>query len=273
MIRNKALLWVFLTCIAIAMIVGVAAILLPRRFVNDELMATIMLSGVYSFGGMIMVVISRKMKWTSRAGSIAFAISYIVFLTVIWFERSLNGDYEELVYKTGFISLIIGIVAAHRLLIVPLRMGNSSGYICKHGSLIMSGLTAALFIFILLTKGFWGWNDEHRKIIWVGMLISAGTSIAAGAIAMFGPKPGDDEPGLLEGSIDIALVCPRCEKQIRTKSNHETRCENCRLKIRVEVEEPRCRCGYLLYQLESDTCPECGNSINPKDRWVTTVEG
>jgi rRNA maturation protein Nop10 len=35
----------------------------------------------------------------------------------------------------------------------------------------------------------------------------------------------------------------------------------------VEVEEPRCACGYLLYQLAGDTCPECGRAVAAEDRW------
>tara|TARA_R100000657_G_C4679308_1_gene126823 strand:- start:262 stop:1089 length:828 start_codon:yes stop_codon:yes gene_type:complete len=267
MVSKKVLLWLFLGCIAIAMLVGIAAILLPSRFVSDEVMATIMLSGVYSFGGMIMVVISRKMKRTTRVGAIGFGISFLVFVTMIWFDRSISGDREDLVYKIGFISLVVGFVAAHRLLIVPLRMVNTIGVVCKIGALVTAGLTGAMLILLLLTLGFWDWGSLHSKLIWVGMLLSAGTSIAAGAIAMFGPKPGDDEPGLLSGSIEVSLVCPRCSNQISAKSNQESRCEHCRLKVRVEVEEPRCRCGYLLYQLESDTCPECGRAIDPNDRW------
>lgn len=249
------------------MLVGIAAILLPSRFVNDELMATIMLSGVYSFAGMIMVVISRKMKLTTRLGYIAFGISFFVFVTMIWFDRSISGSSEEIIYKVGFISLIVGIVAAHRLLIAPLRMLNSIGFVCKHASLIVSALTAAVFIVMLLTMGFWDWDDVHRKLLWVGLLISAGTSIAAGAIAIFGPKPGDEEPGLLGGSIEVSLDCPRCQSRICARSNQDSRCGHCRLKVRVEVQEPRCECGYLLYQLESDTCPECGRPVDLDDRW------
>ena len=46
------------------------------------------------------------------------------------------------------------------------------------------------------------------------------------------------------------------------------KCGSCGLRIRITVEEPRCSCGYLLYRLEGDTCPECGREIPEQDRWA-----
>ncbi len=47
-------------------------------------------------------------------------------------------------------------------------------------------------------------------------------------------------------------------------------CKACGLRIEVRAEEPRCRqCGYLLYRLTSDTCPECGTPIH-RDAPATT---
>ena len=36
----------------------------------------------------------------------------------------------------------------------------------------------------------------------------------------------------------------------------------------IEFEEPRCDCGYLLYRLVGDTCPECGRAVPLSSRWV-----
>ncbi|MFG0251941.1 MAG: hypothetical protein ACF8NJ_03610, partial [Phycisphaerales bacterium JB038] len=49
-------------------------------------------------------------------------------------------------------------------------------------------------------------------------------------------------------------------------------CQSCGLRIYLEVEEPRCACGYLLYQLQGDRCPECGRLIPWKDRWAGREE-
>jgi DNA-directed RNA polymerase subunit RPC12/RpoP len=42
----------------------------------------------------------------------------------------------------------------------------------------------------------------------------------------------------------------------------DSKCGNCGLKFRIEIEEPRCaRCGYLLWQLTERRCPECGQTF------------
>ena len=74
----------------------------------------------------------------------------------------------------------------------------------------------------------------------------------------------------IEKRIEVDLTCPRCgvEQPIRTGS---AKCTGCGLRIRIDVEEPRCECGYLLYQLEGDVCPECGRSIEDQDRWAKST--
>jgi hypothetical protein len=57
---------------------------------------------------------------------------------------------------------------------------------------------------------------------------------------------------------EVELVCPRCTKR-QVVSAGDSKCQECGLKFRIDIEEPRCaRCGYLLWQLAERRCPECG---------------
>jgi len=68
------------------------------------------------------------------------------------------------------------------------------------------------------------------------------------------------------GRIQLDLHCPACgERQCRRVG--VGRCTRCRGILAVEIEEPRCECGYLLYQLTSPICPECGRAIPDDRRW------
>jgi hypothetical protein len=41
-----------------------------------------------------------------------------------------------------------------------------------------------------------------------------------------------------------------------------SQCTACGLKLRIEIEEPRCaKCDYLLWQLPQRRCPECGTAF------------
>jgi len=74
-----------------------------------------------------------------------------------------------------------------------------------------------------------------------------------------------------EASINraaLAIACPRCARIQRMRCPGGS-CEECGLVIRVDVDEPRCACGYLLFGIASDVCPECGRDIRGKS-WPAT---
>ena len=79
------------------------------------------------------------------------------------------------------------------------------------------------------------------------------------------------EARAMSASIRVTLGCPRCEQEL-TVPPGPARCRACGFTMTVEVEEPRCECGYLLYQLAGDTCPECGRAIPASERWVEADE-
>ncbi len=68
-------------------------------------------------------------------------------------------------------------------------------------------------------------------------------------------------------NVRVELVCPRC-RSTQSLLPGPRECTACGLRITIDVEEPRCACGYLLHQLVSEQCPECGRVVAERDRWA-----
>lgn len=270
MSQRQLVLLVFLVFVGLSMVAGAIAVLFPRTRMSDEILISLILIGLYALGVMLVMTFGRRMPWTRWGCALGLIVSLVFFLIGIWFERAMGWRWENTIYLSGAIALTIGSGLAHRLFIWPIKPRQFGGVILKWAAIVLAAITTGVVLYGFINEGFGYWGRIHIRIVGISSLLTAGTTIATVAIAIFGAKPGEDEPGLLDASPKVSITCPRCQSGIEARSNRESRCPSCRLKIRIEVEEPRCRCGYLLYELESDTCPECGKAVATDDRWVPT---
>ena len=78
---------------------------------------------------------------------------------------------------------------------------------------------------------------------------------------------GDTVPWRLK----VPITCPRCgfAQELEAGGGEASRCGRCRLRIAIEIDEPRCACGYALYRLTGTQCPECGREVPEQDRWLS----
>jgi len=269
-ITKRIILWTFLSCVALAMLTGIAAVVLPSGWVDDEVMITIILVGCYALGGLIVVVLGgtkgidgRRQRWTLWISTTALLISLGLFIAGIW----VGWRLDDQLFKWGAISITIGITFVHRLVVLPLKCNHFAFRINKLTALFTGALTGTLIAAAFLTQGFGSYDEIMFRILAISAIFTAGTTIAAGALAFFAPKPGEGEQSSYDTSFPVQIACPRCNTSIKAQANKDSRCHSCKLKVRVEIEEPRCTCGYLLYQLDSNTCPECGKAIPASEKW------
>jgi len=271
MAKKQMALWVLLALVGVSMLTGIAAVIMPNSLIDERVLISIMIIGMYSLGGLVVVASARKMRTTFRFCTGFMLLSMLLFVLLVWIDYRIDYEITDLLRKIGFGSLVISFVLAHRLLICPLSASYQLTRIAKRTAIITGWTTGILMILLTVFDSVVYNTSEFGelllRLLGISAILCAGSTIATGALVIFGPKPGDDEPGLLESSIVVSMTCPRCQSDIEAKSNRETRCGSCRLKVLVEIEEPRCKCGYLLYELESDTCPECGQLIPTDDRW------
>ena len=266
--KKNIILWVLLTIIALATAGGVFAALMPGRFINFNVVITAVIVGLHSLGILIFMGLSRgKHQRTLAVSSVSLIISMTIFLFEVWGRGLFHWRVHDTISNVGAIFLFFGIMLGHRLLIAPMQVSIFAAKLSQRTALISAVALFVISSFGLLTDGYGPYEDIAVRVILVCGLILVGSTIACAAFSVLGPRPEDDEPGVLTGGISVAITCPRCESHCSITSNRDERCPECKLKLHITVEEPRCSCGYLLYQLDSDVCPECGKTLDPEDRW------
>ncbi|MEE9130755.1 MAG: hypothetical protein V3T84_12110 [Phycisphaerales bacterium] len=109
-------------------------------------------------------------------------------------------------------------------------------------------------VYVGIVTAIWG------SLTVIGALI---VPMLARSLAKHRPQTAES----IATKVVLEFSCPRCraEQQLPTGL---VRCSECRFALLIEIQEPRCACGYLLYQLRGDTCPECGREVPQADRWV-----
>ena len=103
--------------------------------------------------------------------------------------------------------------------------------------------------------------------------IFAFCGLVVGAVVQRLLGRGEPERGrTIPWRLSMQATCPRCglAQPLTVGGGGEgSRCGRCRLRILVEIDEPRCACGYVLYKLSGDACPECGRPVPEEDRWMS----
>ncbi|MEM7229694.1 MAG: hypothetical protein AAF432_12855 [Planctomycetota bacterium] len=69
----------------------------------------------------------------------------------------------------------------------------------------------------------------------------------------------------------LSFPCPSCS-HLCAWSAGSNRCNACGYGLQINVDEPRCACGYLLFQLTQPVCPECGADVPETALWTPGAE-
>jgi hypothetical protein len=154
---------------------------------------------------------------------------------------------------------IAGLVAhANLAMFCPLKPGQ---FWLRYGTILCVLLTA---IFIDADAVLHPRHGRYDSDLLMRLAGASGFVAACGSLALlilarlnqrFAHAP------ILAEIKQITLICPGCQKK-HTFDVGQAQCPTCKLRIHTRIEEPRCpNCDYLLYMLQSDRCPECGQLV------------
>jgi len=194
----------------------------------------------------------------------------------------------------GFASIVLFIIAVWN--------DADSEFFARLGAAALSVCAALAYINLILMSKLRG-NQQWLKWLTIGFTLISGICFAAAALTFDDGSPTEvllraaAAAGItaLCGSIalivltvlnqrvdapmipsvemtHIHLRCPRCESDQHALIGDAV-CTNCQLQIFTRVTEPQCpACGYNLYKLTSNRCPECGADVGPPAPAILAVE-
>lgn len=212
-------------------------------------------------------------------GHIVWVIVWIVGLTmclgVLTFTGR-DGEFAELPLRLGGTGL---------LLVAPVCFGlyfaflpNTPIAIKSIAMVFILGLVVAALGIILAiwTEGRGEpvmprrWFGTVMVITSIGGLISLFGLMVTHSLARAFAKKRTADPESVARRLRLTMTCPLCGKEGELPTGF-TKCPSCAGVLEIEVEEPRCQCGYLLFQLVGDRCPECGRDVPDDQRWAPPI--
>lgn len=239
-------------------------------------------TGVWSIVGFAVLTALDVGTRSARRSGVVFAwiagglvtVAAICWLVMIWSPSNWLG--EQFARAGGiatiwtFVSLLpLGFISATALprwaRIVAILCG---AYVVWLGVMATSGILELRWIGRLVDgmseEVFFRIHGSGAIFAFCGLVVVAVVQRARGAKRN---ERGDTVPWRLK----VPITCPRCglAQELAAGGGESSRCARCRLRIVIEVDEPRCECGYALYRLTGALCPECGREVPEQDRWLS----
>lgn len=269
-------LWSMIGSLSLAALLGIMALLLPDLIGSDvEILFSTLLFAIYSLLALCCAIVAEKRRLVSLMwiGIGSSGISLIVWLVLIWFDSSWHWEVRENLARTaGTFTTIAVAIAVSGLLILP-RLDGFSAIILRRSTI---GVTVLLGFCLSILFWWFEWIDNYidddtivRLMGVLGILSACGTVVTP-IVWKVQSIRRDTIGETLPMHIRIEIVCPRCKAQQRLAGSNK--CKNCKLRINIQIQEPRCVCGYQLYHLKSNNCPECGKEVPESDRWAAELQ-
>jgi len=221
----------------------------------DEIVSTTVTVGVASLFMLISVAAWIRRRWFPL-GPIACVMNLAalaMLMFVIWRPPRLWAglDYFEFVMAFSFFSS--GLTHACLLALADLR----PEYRWVRRATVVSAASVVALVVGASVGGATGSAWEQCSGI-AAIVMVCGT-IAVGILHRLSRIKNQQNTRTFEFSV--SLVCPRCATTTEIAVGH-SRCSSCGLRFNLEIDEDQCgACGYPLYKLTSDRCPECGAKV------------
>lgn len=273
---RKIFLIVLICSFGIAALLGMSVVVMDFRYpMSESLLMTGLILALVSTGCFVCSLATEKRK-TAWLGYLGIGIDLLTVLALgvgVWFHRIIpevlnsNGVVFCFVILSslGCALPIFALLAWFNLKPIA-RFTRGLAFVFLIGGLLTLWPAAGVEIF----AGYPDYRDFSElffKLFACFTILAVLGTIATLILAKFySIKPTE----MTEDTPSLHLTCPRCLTQQDVLVG-ESACCHCRLKFKIEIEEPRCsQCGYLLRGLTRPICPECG-AIFSESEQISTI--
>jgi hypothetical protein len=252
---RRAFLWSVLGSLVLAAGVGIWAVLFDIR--SERWMASMLSVALFSLLALGAAAAIEKRVWVvaMRATIALCTFGTCLFIYGIW-----NPRYSS---NREFVANSMGLTATWT---IALAVAGMLAIMRFNGALAAIRLAGLSMVFVMAVMFSVTILAEPRDQFWFRCLGSAviATTLVTVAMPILYRVKGIKTPRLIETArTQMSITCPRC-LLLQTIEAGDCQCARCRLKFKLEIEEPRCpECDYLLYRLTSPRCPECGYALAP----------
>jgi hypothetical protein len=220
--------------------------------IGREIATTLVLIGYY-----IVAIPPAALRERGRWLPIAYAaltcgaLGFGMALIAIWAEEA----ESELFARLTLVAAVFACSLSHTCLLGFARAVSPNTWIVRTTAVCI-WIVAAILSHAILVDDL---AEFRARVLGAAGVLDACGSLTLVVLARL--KRVQKVEQLQSSAKEIELVCPRCTKR-QVGSAGDSKCDDCGLKFRIEIEEPRCaHCGYLLWQLTERRCPECGQTF------------
>ena len=268
--------WFFLIALVVAIIfacVGGIIAIAQSGFGNVQTIQRLVLTpliilicGAIGLSGTVILQSGRLVIYV-RIMIFLLLITCVLGLILLWSPQLQRSSIAELLAKIGG---NLGLIVFSMLVIAQILILETKSLIIRVSAslLIISQSASVATVFVSTWTNIidpYGILASGILTLWI-VLNFIGMLLLPSIVRSIN-KPKLQASETIERKATLKLTCPECSKQQRLETGL-VRCVNCKFTMLIELEEPRCECGYQLYNLQSDNCPECGKEIPNSEHWA-----
>ncbi len=271
-VSSRVALRAFLAVVSVSAVLGLLVIM--NVVTDTRFLATSAIVAVGCMATFVCALVAdhgRFARWM-RSATVVGWLGVLVWLFLVWFEAALGSKGTEITARIAGALSLYAVWSIFSAVTLAPRGGGTMTAIVRWSVFGLATGWSAITEFAIVEP------DVAEMVVnaigeqWCGRIVAASAVvIGAGTLAqpvmirIAGATP--HESAIRGRRAKVGLGCPRCGAPCELETNTDGKCSACQLSIRVEVDEPRCACGYLLFGLETATCPECGAAVPESLHW------